>query len=59
MKNNVFRFDEKSDLIAYVESDILEEDRIGRTIYRWVFLGRFLRARVYIRRSLRGVLQGD
>lgn len=27
-------FDERKDLISYVESDILEEDHIGRTIYR-------------------------
>lgn len=32
--NNTFRFDERNDLIAYVESEILEEDRIGKTIYR-------------------------
>ena len=27
-------FDERRDLISYVESDILEEDHIGRTIYK-------------------------
>lgn len=30
----VMRFDERADLIAYVESNILEEEHIGRTIYR-------------------------
>lgn len=35
MKNKAVRFDEKRDLIAYVESGVIEDDHIGRTIYRW------------------------
>ena len=35
MKNKTVRFDEKRDLIAYVESGVIEDDHIGRTIYRW------------------------
>ena len=27
-------FDERSDLIAYVESGVIEEDHVGRTIYK-------------------------
>ena len=27
-------FDERKDLISYVESGIIEEDHIGRTIYK-------------------------
>lgn len=34
MKFNGVCFDERSDLISYVESGIIEEDHIGRTIYR-------------------------
>ena len=30
----VMRFDERADLIAYVDTGILEEEHIGRTIYR-------------------------
>ena len=31
---NPMRFDERKDLVAYVESEILEEEHIGRTIYK-------------------------
>lgn len=34
MKNKEFRFDERRDLIAYVESQIIEDEHIGRTIYK-------------------------
>lgn len=42
MKHQI-RFDERADLIAYVDSGILEEDHIGRTIYRRAKYNYFVR----------------